>query len=88
MRRLTPRARSADERPLTWGDIHRIRRHFRSVEHTEIYLVSPMAAPLSLLGSGTARWTTRRLKAIDDGLFRLFPRSRRFAWLTMLALWK
>jgi len=88
VRRLTPRARSADERPLTWGDIDRIRRHFRSVEHTEIHLVSPMAAPLSLLGSGIARWTTRRLKAIDDGLFRLFPRSRRFAWLTMLALWK
>lgn len=88
VRRLTPHARSADERPLTWGDIDRMRRYFRSVEHTEIYLVSPMAAALSLLGSGIARWTTRRLKAIDDGLFRLFPRSRQLAWLTMLALWK
>jgi SAM-dependent methyltransferase len=88
VRRLTPRARSADERPLTWGDIDRIQSHFRAVEHTEIHLVSPMAAPLGLFGSGTARWTTRRLKAIDDGLFRLFPRSRRLAWLTMLTLWK
>ena len=88
VRRLTPRARSADERPLTWGDFDRIRRHFRAVEHRETHLISPVAAPLSLLGSGTARWATRGLKVIDDGIFRLFPRSRRLAWLTMLALWK
>lgn len=85
-RRLTPRARSEDERPLGLEDLERARGRFRRVRHIERYLFAVAAAPIALVSPGLAAGAFRALAAADRGLLRRFPQVRRYAWITLVEL--
>ncbi|MEX2459587.1 MAG: class I SAM-dependent methyltransferase [Actinomycetota bacterium] len=85
-RRLTPRARSEDERPLGLEDLERAHRRFGRVRHIERYVFAVAAAPIALLSPALAAGAFRALSAADRGLLRRFPQVRRYAWITLLEL--
>lgn len=87
-RRLTPSARTVDERPLSFLDIGRMSRSFSLVSHTEHFLFALAAAPAHLLGRRISRTLIRSLDAFDQVTFRLIPATRRYAWLTMIEMQK
>ncbi len=83
-RRLTPSARTEDERPLTHDDLLAARTFWREVRVAWFHLASIAAVPLRrtpvfdpLLGA---------LEHLDGALFRSVPPSRRWAWYATLVL--
>jgi len=88
LRRLTPKDHTADERPLSFADIHKARKWFRTCSHREHFLLSVFAAPVHVLGKSAALTVIGGLDRIDQLMMRMVPPLRRFAWLTMLELKK
>jgi SAM-dependent methyltransferase len=88
LRRLTPKLHTTDERPLTFADIERPQKGFRSCRHREHFLFAVCAAPAHLLGKRFALSVVGVLDRIDQQLMRLFPWLRRYAWLTVLEMEK
>ena len=86
VRRLTPRARSIDERPLTLHDINLAEGFFKEVLQEEYFLLSVAAAPLYLMSARIGKFAIRVLHGIDRFVFTLAPRSREYAWITLLTL--
>lgn len=83
-RRLTPSMRTADEHPLTEGDLRRLRCGFRTVVVERFTL-------LALLGAPFARksWGPRLVSALqrfDATLLRRLPRLGRLAWVVIIEL--
>jgi SAM-dependent methyltransferase len=87
-RRLTPRARTEDESPLSFEDIDRARNSFNLVDHSEHYLFAVGAAPLNLIGEGVARPVIRMLCSFDQLVLKLLPAMRTYAWITVIRLVK
>lgn len=87
VRWLTPKARSADEKPLTFETIGLASQLFR-VQHSEHFLFSVAAAPLHLFSDKVAKSTIHWLEGIDQFWFRSVPSSRRYAWITLIELEK
>ena len=85
-RRLTPNMRTADEHPLLLADIALARSFFGAVEARFFVGTSLLAVPLrnTVIGG----FIRRLLNSIDQWLFRLFPISRRLAWIVVLELKK
>jgi len=88
IRKVTPAARSADEKPLTIDHIEVARRFFAQVRHTEHYLFAVVAAPVHLVSEKAAFWSVRRLDWFDQRVFRLVPATKRLAWQSLLELGK
>lgn len=88
LRRVTPKTRTADERPLSLADIERARKWFRSCRHREHFLFAVCAAPAHLLGKRFALSIIGALDRVDEQLMRLFPWLRRYAWLTVMEMEK
>lgn len=88
LRRLTPKLRSPDERPLSISDLERAKKSFRAVRHREHFLLAVGAAPAHLLGRRAALAAIGAADRVDQWLMRLAPPLSRFAWLTMLELEK
>ena len=84
LRRATPGARSADERPLAYGDIPAAGGGFTRAGHREYFLLSVLAAPLNLVSRRAAKVVTRLLSRLDQVCFTVLPPTRRFAWITLL----
>jgi SAM-dependent methyltransferase len=81
-RRLTPRLRSYDERPLRVEDIALARRSFGSVETRYFHLVSILGVPLRRMrGFGLL---LRLLELVDSLL--LATHIRRWAWIAVITL--
>lgn len=85
-RRLTPRARTPDERPLRLEDLAQAHGWFSTVRHRETYLLAVASAPLGLASRAIASGAFHGLTAADRALFRAFPRLRRYAWITLIEL--
>jgi SAM-dependent methyltransferase len=83
-RRLTPHLRTADEHPLFMSDLRMLERYFGRVEGRFFHLQSLLAVPFQGL-PGFAR-LVKWLDGADQGLFKLAPFSRRFAWTVVLKL--
>lgn len=95
-RRMATAVRTEDERPLTFADLHRFRRHFRAVEHREFWILS-LALFLKyylidrvhpnedrywkrLLRERPARFGWFRALQAADALLTRLPGVRRLAW--------
>lgn len=88
LRRLTPKTHTADERPLSVGDIEKAKKWFRVCSHQEHFLFSVFAAPVHLFGQDFALSVINRLDRLDERLMNVQPWLRRYAWLTMLEMEK
>ena len=88
LRRLTPKTHTADERPLSLADIERAQKWFRACSHREHFLLAVCAAPAHLLGKRFALRVIGALDRVDGQLMRVFPKLRRFAWLTFMEMEK
>jgi len=88
VRRLTPNTHTADERPLSLADIDRARKWFPNCKHREHFLFAVCAAPAHVLGKQFALAVIGALDRVDEGLMRLFPRLRGYAWLTVMEMEK
>lgn len=88
LRRLTPKAHTADERPLSISEMEAARSWFREVSHREHFLFAVLAAPAHLLGRQAALKAIGTADRLDSTLMRAFPQLRSFAWLAMLILEK
>jgi SAM-dependent methyltransferase len=88
LRRLTPKSHTVDERPLSFADIERTRKGFRSCHHREHFLFAVCAAPAHLLGKRFALAVIGALGRVDQVLMRLLPGLRRYAWLTLMEMEK
>jgi SAM-dependent methyltransferase len=88
LRRATPRARSADERPLDLAEVAAAGARFCGAAHREYFLFAVLAAPLNLVSRRAARLATRLLGAFDQACFAAVPPARRFAWITLLTFEK
>jgi len=87
-RRLTPNARTRDEKPLTMEDIEKARQYFRKVDHREYFFIAVLAAPINLFSQNVASIFMRGLNLVDQFLFRIIPSSRCWAWTTIISLEK
>jgi 2-polyprenyl-3-methyl-5-hydroxy-6-metoxy-1,4-benzoquinol methylase len=88
LRKATPLARSVDEKPMTLEEFQMAERFFHNVKHTEHFLFAVVAAPVHLASDKIAYWMIKGLDEMDRGMFKLFPRLRRYAWLSMLEMEK
>jgi SAM-dependent methyltransferase len=88
LRKLTPRAHTADEKALSIADLERAKQWFRVVHHREHFLFSVCAAPAHLLGRDFALLVVERLDQVDELLMKAAPRLRKFAWYTVLEMVK
>lgn len=88
VRRLTPNAHSADERPLSFGDMDKAKKWFRACSHREHFLLSVCFAPTHLLGKQVTLAVLAAVDRFDRLLMRLMPPLRRFGWLTMIEMEK
>ncbi|MFI5072675.1 MAG: class I SAM-dependent methyltransferase [Terriglobales bacterium] len=88
LRKVTPAARSVDEKPMTLEEIQTAERFFINVKHTEHFLFAVAAAPIHLVSDTIAFWTIKGLDLVDRGMFKLLPGLNRFAWLSMLEMEK
>lgn len=88
LRKVTPSARSVDEKPMTLEEIQTAERFFINVKHTEHFLFAVVAAPIHLASDKIAFWTIKGLDLMDRGMFKFFPGLKRYAWLSMLEMEK
>lgn len=88
LRRLTPRAHTADEKPLSLAGVRAARHRFRKVSHREHFLLAVCAAPAHLLGKRAALITIGVMDRIDQLLMRVVPALRKLAWLTVMEMHK
>jgi ubiquinone/menaquinone biosynthesis C-methylase UbiE len=89
-RRLTPRYRTEDEKPLDLKALAPLLARFREVEHTDFYVTALAAVALVYLPFGQRLYpvVNRQLMKFDDKILRVFPRLGRLAWYTILKLRK
>jgi len=88
VRRLTPNAHSADEKPLSFDDFAKATKWFRTCSHREHFLVSVCFAPVHLFGKPATLTVLGIIDQFDQLLMRLIPPLRRFGWLAMMEMEK
>jgi SAM-dependent methyltransferase len=83
-RRMTPRLRTVDEHPLRLADLDLAGRYFERVEIQYFHLTALAAIPFRNLFFFSRLLTL--FDRFDQLLFRVFPWSRRLAWIVHLSL--
>lgn len=83
-RSRTPALRTPDEHPLLFSDL-RLAEEFFGAVRARFFHLSGLAAVPFRRAAGFRRLVTA-LDAVDRGLFRLFPPSRRYAWQVAIEL--
>lgn len=83
-RRLTPGARSVDEKPLSLDMVALATRCFETVAYRPRFLLAVIAAPVNLIYPSAGRYLTRILAKFDDYLFDRLPRLRGYAWIVRI----
>lgn len=89
-RKITPHRRTPTERPLRREQIQALASEFSSWKQQEFYFVSLIAFVWYYVIRNQAlfRWTLRTLLPLDQFLFRFFPFTRKYAWVTVLHMYK
>lgn len=82
-RRWTPQMRTADEHPLVVADIKLIHQYFPAATVRYFNLLTLAAIPLRKLPG-----VVKTAHLCDQAVFRLFPFTRRFAWVILLVMKK
>jgi SAM-dependent methyltransferase len=83
-RRATPALRTADEHPLTEGDLALARRYFTRVETRYFTLFPLFGVPFRRLPGFQTLMSL--LASLDRVVFKVFPFAGRFAWQVVLQL--
>ncbi len=81
-RRLTPKLRTQDERPLAYTAVSNFSRHFAGQQTETAFLLAPLAYFLRAIPGGESlfRTTHHALQQLDQALFAHWPGLKRFAW--------
>lgn len=81
-RRITPRLRSDDERPLLERDLAGLGQYFAEVSVERSALLTPLATPLMRwrIGGSVVRW----LERADRWLIGRFEWAKRWAWMVVI----
>jgi len=81
-RRLSPRLRTQDERPLALAELASFAGRFAEAHVEVVFVLAPLAYVFRLLPHGEPlfRLTHRALCAADRALLRVLPFLKRFAW--------
>lgn len=81
-RRLTPKMRTDDERPMELDDLEQFGRSFAEQNLQTYYLVAPLAYVFRLLPGGERIFATAYslLSSFDQQLLTRFSSLRKFAW--------
>lgn len=89
-RLITPQRRTPTEQPLTFGQLETFARDFASWEHREFYLLSLVSFVwyYGIRNRRLFQGTHRTLQPLDSAIFRLFPFTRKYAWLSVAAFHK
>jgi SAM-dependent methyltransferase len=90
IRKLTPRARTASEKPLTMDDIAELRNGFAGKVTIHFFFFSILLfLPLYRLGSKKIRAQLINLTDVFDRyLFKMFPFLRKFSWIAVIEVSK
>ena len=83
-RKLTPDIRSEDEHPLLMQDLKLAEQYFATVETHFFHLLTLLAVPFRKLPGFNILLAA--LAALESGLFKLLPFTRRFAWQVIIVL--
>ena len=83
-RKLTPKLRTPDEKPLLAADLAACRKHFKRAAFTFFNLTALGAAPFASTRLFTPLFSF--LNAVDRGLFHAFPNLSRYAWMVFMDL--
>jgi ubiquinone/menaquinone biosynthesis C-methylase UbiE len=83
-RKLTPRLRTKDEHPLLMQDLKLASSFFGKVTPHYFHLFSLAAVPLRRLMVFPSLY--RFFDAVDGGLFKYLPVTRRLAWIVVVVL--
>jgi ubiquinone/menaquinone biosynthesis C-methylase UbiE len=81
-RRMTPKFRTEDERPMEFDDLERFGEHFDQWQTQTYYLLAPLSYAVRLLPGGEGLFAAihSRLAGLDQKLLTHFHSLRRFAW--------
>jgi SAM-dependent methyltransferase len=83
-RSRTPKLRTPDEHPLLFSDLRLAEEFFGTVRARFFHLAGLAAVPFRKAAG--FRRLVAALNAVDRGLFRLFPPSRKLAWQVAIEL--
>ena len=89
-RRLTPKLRTQDERPVILSELERFSNRFRFQELEVHFLFAPCAYFFRIIPKGERVFRKMHsfLSKLDTGLFRNFRAVRRFAWYGVIRVQK
>jgi len=89
-RRLTPKLRTQDERPVILSELERFSNRFRFQELEVHFLFAPCAYLFRIIPKGERVFRKMHsfLSKLDTGLFRNFRAVRRFAWYGVIRVQK
>jgi SAM-dependent methyltransferase len=85
-RRLTPHRRSADEAPLTLGQLRTIGSYFSELRHAEFALFSTLAVLFPIKPLFAVAMSL--LESLDTQLLKTSPALRKCCWMTVIELVK
>ncbi len=88
IRRITPFARSSDEKPLSLPEIEKASTWFAHRSRQDHFLTALLGAPLHIVNRRLARAVVKALDWFDQVLFSVLPPLRRYAWLSLIELRK
>jgi SAM-dependent methyltransferase len=87
-RRLTPYARTPDERPLDFSIIKHASKYFSTIHHVEYYLLSVLVAPFNLLSPKLAHVLLKKVRVVDSYLLSRYRCFRKYSWIIRLEFQK
>ena len=88
-RKLTPRLRSPDEKPLMFEQFGVINGQFEKFEHKEYYLTTLLALVCYFLGAKSLLLRVRdMLFKVDQKILHHFPATKKYCWYSLLMMKK
>lgn len=86
VRRLTPGARTPDEKPFSDADLRLIGERLRLTKLRYVHILSPVFAPVvAFMPAGLGRRVVAVITKLDSALSRAFPSLRRKSWYVVIA---
>ncbi len=81
-RSKTPEMRTDDEHPLLVSDLEFISQNF-NISKTKFYCLFPLAVNV-IFKTRKIEWLYRIAKKMDQVLFKIFPFTKKYAWIVVL----
>lgn len=85
-RKLTPRMRTIDEKPLLFKDIKLLNKYFENPTICYVHLTTLLSVPLRKMNAYEK--VLRFFHKTDDLIFKIFPFMKRYAWYCVIEVSK